>query len=526
MTADLSLLPLGTSDFTALRADGQIYVDKTELVCRLASGCRKVLLTRPRRFGKSLLVSTFESLFKYGLRDFGGLAIESLWKDEGRYLVVRLDFSVVRYFTSIDEFKRELCALLVSEFEDAGFSFVPSERFTVHDQLSDWLGKLPINALVLLIDEYDAPLTACLGNVALFKAVERELSNFYAALQSNDGVLRFLFTTGITKFNNDAVFSGLKNLTDISLLSEYGTLLGFTRNEVEASFGASLENAAEVQKMSKEALTERLAEQYGGYCFSKDPAQRVSAPWPVLMFLCYPDNGFRSCWIESGGSPLKHMKPRSLRNPESFAARKSVPLGELTGASGVETLSDMGLLAQAGYLTIRKIAGTTACLDYPNAEVRTFMARLYTGLLLKWKVLEEVGAENAEARLAGASPEDVCRLFNGFFGSMDDQAYPVRDEASVRAFVQVLLAGVGLEPKAEIQNVEGRCGLEVRAGHRLWLFEFRVARDGESAEARLGEALDWIEAKTCGLQQGLELIRMALVFSVGERRFVQWAVVE
>ncbi len=184
----------------------------------------------------------------------------------------------------------------------------------------------------------------------------------------------------------------------------------------------------------------------------------------------------------------------------------------------------MGLLAQTGYLTIRKIVGTTAYLDYPNAEVRTSMARLYIGKLLRGKTAEQAGADHAAARLAGASPKEVFELFNRFFGSLDYQSCPVRDEASVRAFVQALLAGAGLNPKAEVHNSRGRSDLEARAGNRLWVFEFKVVRAGESAEAKLREAVGQIEAKAYGLQQGgLELIRMALVFSLEERQFVEWA---
>ncbi len=522
-TADVSLLPLGMSDFAALRMSGQVYVDKTALVYEMAS-MSKFSLFRPRRFGKSLLVSTFESLFKHGLRDFRGLAIESLWKDEGQYLVVRLDFSEIRNFTSIGEFRQRLCALLARGFGEAGFSYAPGGRFTVYDQLAIWLEDLPICTLVLLIDECDAPLAACLGNAELFEEVAWELSNFYDLIKSEDRAIRFFFLTGIMNFSLSNIFSGLNNLTDISLMAHFGTLLGFTRDEVESCFGAWLGKAAEVQKMPRGELIEKLEEQYGGYCFSKDPAQKVFAPWPVLKFLSYPASGFGNYWFESGGSPIRHLEPHSLRHPGSFAAEKSITLSELNCGSDARTLSDIELLTRAGYLTIRKIVGTTAYLDYPNAEVRTSMARLYTGLLLKGKTAEQAGAENAESRLAGASPEEVFELFNRFFGSLDDQNYPVRDEASVCAFVQVLLAGAGLDPKADVHYGRVGSGLAARAGNRLWLFEFRVARAGESAEAGLSEAAGQLKAKECGLQQGgLELIRMALVFSQEERQFVQWA---
>ncbi len=316
-TVDFSLLPLGTSNFAALRLRGQIYVDKTACIYELASTSEKFFLSRPRRFGKSLLVSTFESLFKYGLRDFRGLAIERLWKDEGQYHVVRLDFSEIKNFKSIGQFERRLCALLAWGFGEVGFSYAPSEIFTVYDQLSVWLRRLSSNSLVVLIDEYDAPLTASLGNAELFEDVRSELSNFYALLKSNDGVVRFLFMTGITKFSKTSIFSELNNLTDISLMSEFGTLLGYTRDEVETCFGAYLDNAAEVQKMSRGELMERLTEQYDGYCFSKDFTQRLFAPWSLLKFLRYPRNGFENYWFESWKILMKVAWPSLKREKAS-----------------------------------------------------------------------------------------------------------------------------------------------------------------------------------------------------------------
>lgn len=169
-------LPLGTSDFIALRMRDQIYVDKTELVYQLARLPGKFFLSRPRRFGKSLLISTFESLFKYGLRDFQNLAIEKLWKEEKTYSVVRLDFSEIKNFISLDNFFKKLTALLLRSFAPLGFNYVTDPVEDITDQLSSWLESLPPNSLVVLIDEYDAPLTACLNNRELFHAIRSVLS--------------------------------------------------------------------------------------------------------------------------------------------------------------------------------------------------------------------------------------------------------------------------------------------------------------------------------------------------------------
>ena len=223
----LKALPLG-SDFIALRIADEIYVDKTEMVFSLVVKRGKYFLARPRRFGKSLLISTFESLFKFGLRDFKGLAIENLWKEDAVYNVVRLDFSEIKDFADAESFSERLISLLSRKFAPYGFCYELLPFQTVSDQLSDWLTAREKNSLVLLIDEYDAPLTSCLNNKTVFKEVRRALSAFYSVLKSNEGALRFAFITGITKFNRASIFSELNNLSDLSLDVEYGNLLGYT----------------------------------------------------------------------------------------------------------------------------------------------------------------------------------------------------------------------------------------------------------------------------------------------------------
>ena len=166
----LQPLPTGTSDFETLRGRGQIYVDKTHLIYELANRTEKFFLTRPRRFGKSLLVSTFASLFRHGRQFFSGLAIEKLWKDT-TYNVVELDFSEIKNIEGLEDFYTQLDGLLMDSFEPLGFCYDENMKQSVIRQLSTWMKSLSGNSLVLLIDEYDSPLTACLGDKALFQSV-------------------------------------------------------------------------------------------------------------------------------------------------------------------------------------------------------------------------------------------------------------------------------------------------------------------------------------------------------------------
>jgi len=203
---ELQPLPLGTSNFSALRSNGQIYVDKTAFIFELASRPGKFFLARPRRFGKSLLVSTFESLFKYGLRDFSGLAIKKLWKEEKTYLVVRLDFSEVKNFSTAEQFQSMLDQYLLDLMERNRLESPIRTSTEGFRAFKNWLAVQEPDSVVLLIDEYDAPLTACLNQQEQFETVRMILSGLYATIKANDRILKFFFMTGITKFNKAGFF--------------------------------------------------------------------------------------------------------------------------------------------------------------------------------------------------------------------------------------------------------------------------------------------------------------------------------
>lgn len=520
-------LPLGTSSFLALRDAAQIYVDKSEYIYQLASERAKFFLARPRRFGKSLLVSTFEALFKNGIRDFKGLAIEKKWKDDKKYTVVRLDFSETRDFGETGEFSLKLTSLLARKFRLVGFSYQVDSVFSVTEQLSNWLKTQPANQLVILIDEYDAPLTVCLDNADKFEYVSRKLTEFYAVLKTNDRALRFLFITGITKFNKTYLFAELNDLTDISLSPEYGALLGFTYEEVQKYFGAFLESASQVLQTDKPKLVEKLVEYYDGFCFEETAKQIVYSPWSLLKFFSSPDRGFKDYWVESGGRLsvlLKHFQSSSLRSPEEYGKVKTLPLNILKNSTELNALTDVALLTQTGYLTIKTIEhGTSVFVGYPNKEVRTAMAQLYMEQLLGGRVAGQVGAGPIGQVLSEDGPESLFHILNRLFLSIDYHRFPVRDEFSVRAFVQIYFAAADLDPLVKHHNSHGRCELEVGAGNRHWLLEFKTSHRTEDLKIKLDEAPCQIEERRHEEQVSCpEILRVALVYSLDKREFVHW----
>ena len=517
-----SQLPLGVSDFHKLRELEKIYVDKTGLLYELITTFEKVFLARPRRFGKSLLVSTFESLFKYGTRDFKGLAIEKLWKDK-TYKVIRLDFSNLKDFSSEEEFSvllDEYFEILMAQSE---VTLPKDKNFGGFSSFIYWLGLQPSNSVVVLIDEYDAPLTVCMN----FDFVRKKLSRLYASFKNYEGVIRFLFLTGITKFNKTSIFSELNTLTDISLSPRYGSLLGYTHEEVVEYFKDYLNRSAKASDINSEQLLDKLVFQYDGFCFEETVSKKVFAPWSLLSFFAEPERGFKNYWFESGGRPyalLEYLKSHALRHPEEYGNLKSIALNELSSSSDIKTLSDVALLTQAGYLTLKNIVGTTAYVGYPNEEVKTSMAQLYTERLLAGRTVEQVGADNISYRLATENVEAIFHLLNKLFSSIDYQKYPIRDEASIRAFVQVFFSGAGLSPIVEHHNSKGRSDLEVKVGTRYWVFEFKVCKSTNGAKDILNEAILQLQRKEYGLQEQEEqILRVALVFSLEKRKFTEFS---
>ena len=194
---------------------------------------------------------------------------------------------------------------------------------------------------------------------------------------------------------------------------------------------------------------------------------------------------------------MEYLKSHTIKEPEEYARDKTISLSALTGSSDVETLSDIGLLTQAGYLTIKSVEfGNTVFLDYPNLEVKRAMAQLYTERLLDGKVAGQVGAGPIVKVLCEESAESVFHILNRLFLAIDYQRYPVRDEASLRAYVQVYFAGAGLDVKVEHHNAHGRSDLKVNAGNRHWIFEFKIVQGGQGETEKLLEAVEQIKQNT------------------------------
>lgn len=519
---ELNRLPVGESDFELISRNDAVYVDKTKLVYSLASSRNKYFLSRPRRFGKTLLLSTFESLFKYGLRDFSGLAVETLW-DDTTYDVMHLNFADFRGFGNAEDFRSELCNWIRGFMLDRPIEETASMKAEADplNRFAKYLSAAPAGKLVVLIDEYDTPLTRCLGNKPLFDAVSEILCQFYQILKNHGRALRFMFVTGIYRFQHLGLFSGPNQLIDISLKSKFSTLLGYTADEVGKYFSDYIQNAANVLGISHAECLEKLAYHYDGFCFDAGGQAHVYAPWSVLNFLFAPEDGFVNYWYESGGTPtvlIKYLRNHEIQSPENYGKDQVVALGRLQSSEDMTCLNDISMLYHTGYLTIKGVTPSgNLRLNTPNNEVSISLASLYADNCMSSAQLDSF------ARIAlEAAPENVVAALNRFIESLDYKDFKLQDESSVRSMLQLCFMAVGFNPQIEVHNHKGRSDLEVRAGNRYFVFEIKYHRDSSvKPETLLEEAVAQIADNHYGDHNcpGLVHIRIAMVFSAKERRF-------
>lgn len=334
-----TMLCIERSDLIELGQITNVYTDKVNRINVLCRDFRRIFISRPRRFGKSLLVSAFEILVKSGIKDLVSLSIQNLRTDR-IYPVVRLDFSFCEHQKTIESFRAVFNTFITSAFSPLGFKFDPTHasiRFI--DQLKYWLNTLEPNSIALLIDDYDVPLTTHLDDPELFDQVSRVLGEFYAAIKEYEGCLRFLFVTGETRIGFDGIFGGFNILEDITFDPDYGTLLGFTEAETH-----------------------------------------VFCPSSVLQFLSHPEKGFQPYWHASEGerSALwEFIKRRALSLPDVFKKPTSIAMDELEGFSSGQDISLKALLVQTGCLTIKsKLNMAEVELGCPNKEVEHFLEQL------------------------------------------------------------------------------------------------------------------------------------------------------
>ena len=417
-------LPIGMQDFASLRSDGCCYVDKTSLIHRLiTSSGMAFFLSRPRRFGKSLLCSTIRAVFE-GRRElfgeiagFPALAINSLDWDWKKRPVIRLDLNAGSYSSGVKGLHSALSRELKREAGKQGIILDDDDCINQFAALVEKSCNKAGEKAVVIIDEYDKPMLSTIDEPDPHVKIRNELKGFYGLLKSYDEYLKFVFLTGVTKFSHVSVFSDLNHLIDLTLNPDYADICGITQEELEAGFVPEIEAILEKTGKSREGYLEELRRFYNGYRFSKKPL-KVYNPFGLLNH--FENGNFSPYWYETG-------TPTFLTK---LIAGQKINVLDLSGMQvvdsdfrkyDIENMRAEPLLYQSGYLTIKDCDEEfdLYTLDFPNVEVRSCFAN---SLLKQYLQSGKETADALNARLSQAlltgSVEDAISALRRFFAAI------------------------------------------------------------------------------------------------------------
>lgn len=372
------LYPLGIQTFSEIRNRNMLYVDKTAYVYRLASSGKFFFLSRPRRFGKSLLVSTFQSYFEGKKELFKGLAIEQLEHEWNEYPVLHFDMSGGKHMNK-EQLNRYLLYILKSNEERFGVNTDSTDPNIRLSNLINSIYQQTGKQVVVLIDEYDAPLLDVVHHEEYLGALRQIMRNFFSPLKLSEPYLRFVFITGITKFSQLSIFSELNNIKNISMDEPYAGICGITKDELLTQMSNDIDMLAAKLSLTREETINQLKENYDGYHFTI-PGPDVFNPYSLLN--CFADGKLNAYWFASGTPTyLIEMMRKFDMMPANIGQDIEADKGDFDAPT--ETLTTiMPLLYQSGYLTIKKYTPETDLytLGIPNKEIRVGLFRnLFNG---------------------------------------------------------------------------------------------------------------------------------------------------
>ena len=504
-------LPIGIQTFERLRTEGFLYVDKTKYLIRLIDSGVIYFLARPRRFGKSLTISTFEAIFSGKKELFKGLYAEEFVNrpDFKPSPVIRLDMSDITTDQGIEGIRESIQIQTRNVANNLGVEL--SNTQLIGDLLSELIesaAKKYNQKAVILLDEYDKPYTDFVNDPDMAEKVRNVLRNYYVRIKTNDAYIRFTFITGISKFAKFGVFSTLNTPLDISMMSKYAEMCGYTEDEIIQYFPDYLDETAYKMQISTSDLIEKMRNYYNGFSFDDEAKTRLYNPYSTLSF--FEKKTFSNIWVQSGKPKLiaDYMKQRDL-TVEQFRDYP-VTIDFVENPGDMDTASPEGFLYQSGYLTLRQRSGGGLALDYPNTEVYNAMSKLVAENILQAK------GENYSyysQRLFVALERGNYELFTGALNTLlasipyddfskaaeqkvivDDYKFPAQ-EWLYRSTILSFLRGCGVVVDAELHTHLGRPDLVISYMNHTWVIEIKVAYKGENAEKKAQEACQQIIEK-------------------------------
>jgi hypothetical protein len=523
-TANKRLLPIGIQDFPKLRESGFVYVDKSARVYELLTGSGGAFfLSRPRRFGKSLLCSTLGAIFE-GRRELFGeiagrpaLAMDSLDWEWKRHPVIRIDLNAGNYSKyGVDALHDTLSSGLRSAADKYGITLNPAEspasrfRYLI-EKACEKIGE----KAVVIIDEYDKPLTCTLGKRDIHIELRGELKAFYGILKSCDDCLRFVFITGVSKFSHVSIFSDLNQLTDLTLDTDYADICGLTQEDVEANFEPEINRILEKTGRTRERYLDELRRYYNGYRFSEDPTT-VYCPFGLLKHF----NGggkFSEHWYETATPSF--LVDLVVNNKLNILDMNNMLVRQRDfGKYDIDNMTAAPILCQTGYLTISSYNAEADeyTLDFPNNEVRaSFAGSLlthYSGVSdnerLDAKFIHHIVMGDIDAAM------NVIKLF------LAKIPYEIvgDKEKYFQTVVHLLFTMLGFNCRSVVKIADGRIDTLVETINFVYCFEFKLNGSAKEALAQIdnkGYAFPWTGS-------GKKVFKVGVSFDFEKRNIGEW----
>jgi hypothetical protein len=518
------LLPSGIQDFADIRERGFCYVDKTAVIHQLISGSGKpFFLSRPRRFGKSLLCSTLEAIFE-GRRELFGkiagrpaLAIDSLDWEWKKHPVIRLDLNAGIYSNGEEVLHKTLIAELKAHYEEFGIEREDEDIISQFKYLIRKAHEKSGEKVVVIIDEYDKPLIETMDQPTVHDQLRKVLKAFYGVLKSYDKHLRLVFITGVTKFSHVSIFSDLNQLTDLTLNPDYAVICGLTQEEVEQNFDPEIKAIMKKTGKSRKEYLEELRSYYNGYRFSEEPLT-VYNPFVVLQH--FVEKGkFKAYWYETA-TPTFLVK---------LIVEKKVNILNLTNMLvgdadfrkyDIENMRVEPLLYQTGYLTITDYdeEADLYTLDFPNIEVHSSFTK---SLLDQYLESSNETAGALHTRLMRALLKgDIKGAMNAmppFFAAIPYDLIEERENYYHLA-LHLIFNILGFNCRSEVRTADGRIDSIVETKSFVYCFEFKLDKSAKEALAQINTKKYLLPWKG----SGKKLFKIGVDFNHETRNIGEW----
>ena len=513
------LYPIGIQTFSEIREGNYVYADKTHLVYRLThSDLKYIFLSRPRRFGKSLLTSTLRSYFEGRKELFEGLAIERLEKDWTSHPVLHFDMSLGKHLDK-EQLNRYLLYQLKGMENSYGVSMISEDANLRLINLIKCVYEQTGRKVVVLIDEYDAPLLDVVHEEQDLPQLRNVMRNFYSPLKACDPYLRFVFLTGITKFSQLSIFSELNNIKNISMLPEYASICGITEEEMRTELGDGIDRLAANLNVTKEEAFEALKRNYDGYHFTW-PSPDIYNPFSLLNALA--DGRIDSYWFGSGTPTYLiemlrkfNVIPQEIGDRSCIAADFDAPTERMTSITP--------LLYQSGYITIKDHSSFTGLyrLDIPNREVRIGLMRsLLPNYVQRPAELNTLVAKMAE-KIYNGDMDSALRLMRTVLSTIpycDNTHY----EGHYQQMLYLIFTLLGYYVDVEVRTPQGRVDMVLRTPSRLYVVELKIDSSSEAAMSQINLK----EYPERFLLCGLPIVKVGINFNTDKRTLEEWTIEE